>query len=211
MKVLLINSAELKERGFIDPICDALIETGVETNVKEYKEISDDFDFNIYNAVIISASPKGDNVNFEDRLRSFNWVKTTKLPVLGICAGHQFIGVLFGGELIRDRESEDGILTVQIKEADPIFEECGGELKVEQHHNDSVTLPINFKLLADSQRCKVQAIRHKERPLYGLQWHVERSNPAINEPPRAYARGFNLIQAALGPHLLLPVSECTFE
>jgi len=33
----------------------------------------------------------------------------------------------------------------------------------------------------------------------------------VHEPPRAYARGFNLIQAALGPHLLLPVSECTFE
>lgn len=175
MKILIINSAEPGNRSFVDPIQEALHKTEVTVHTKEHSEIPDD----TYDAVIISASSKGNNANFNARLKLLAWLRTTKLPVLGICAGHQLIGKLFGGELISDQESEDGISTVRVQKEDPIFEGYGDEFNVEQHHNDSITLPENFELLASSLRCRVQAIRHRERPLYGVQWHAEQSNPDI--------------------------------
>lgn len=180
MKILIINSAETGDRSFVDPIKEALLTTKVDIHIKEYSEmLKDCCDIDAYDAVIISASPKGNNANFDTRLKSFNWLRTTSLPVLGICAGHQLIGKLFGGELISDQESEDGISTVRIQKKDPIFEGCMDEFTVEQHHNDSITLPKDFDLLATSLHCRVQAIRHKTKPLYGVQWHAERSNPDI--------------------------------
>lgn len=178
MKILIINSAEPKDRNFVDPIQNALAETGT-IQVKEYSKIPNGCDINAFDAVVISASPKGNNSNFENRLKSFYWVKKTHIPVLGICAGHQFIGVLFGGHLIQNKEMEDGILSVEIEKEDPIFEGYNNKFKVEQHHNDSITLPDNFELLASSAKCKVQAIRHKKRPIYSVQWHAEKSTPKI--------------------------------
>ena len=106
-------------------------------------------------------------------------MKTFRGAVLGICAGHQLMGKLFGADLIRDQEAEDGLMSVQITQADPIFEGHEKELTAEQQHNDSITLPEDFDLIATSSKCRVQAMRHKERPLYSVQWHPEKSNPEI--------------------------------
>jgi len=190
MKIFIINSAEPEERGFVDPIKEALTGMNLDIEVREWREIPDDFDKDIYDAIIISASPKGDNSNFENRIKSFQWLKTTQKPVLGICAGHQFIGYIFGSDLIQNREMEDGISSVQIETNDPIFKGYEHEFEVEQHHNDSITLPDGFELLASSAQCKVQAIRHKERPIYSVQWHAERSNPEIIRNFVAIAKGF---------------------
>lgn len=190
MKILIINSAEPKDRDFVDPIKKILSEMKPHIDTGEWRKIFDDSDIEKYDAVIISASPKGNNANFEDRIKSFQWVKTTKKPVLGICAGHHFIGYIFGSQLIGNKEMENGILPVQIKTDDPIFKSHMNEIKVEQHHNDSITLPNEFELLANSDTCKVQAMRHKKKPIYSVQWHAERSNPEIIKNFIAIAMGF---------------------
>ncbi len=177
MKILIINSAEPKERGFVDPIVQALDGIDLEINICEWRKNSDDLDS--YDAIIISASPRGDNANFKDRIKAFNWLRTITKPVLGICAGQQFIGFIFGSDLIKNQEIEDGFFTVQIKADNPLFKGCKHEFEVEQHHNDSITLPDRFELLASSSKCKVQAICHKNKPIFSVQWHTERSNPEI--------------------------------
>ena len=175
MEVLIINSAEPEDQSFVDPIKGALVGTDTTVQVREYGEV---YDVNSFDAVIISASPKGDDI-VNDHRQNFEWLLTYQNPVLGICAGHQLIGTMFGGELKRDTEAEDGDIHIQIVKEDPLFKRHEGELKVEQHHNDSITLPADFELLATSDKCEVQAMRHKERPTYSVQWHAERSNPDI--------------------------------
>ncbi len=179
MTVLIINSAEPSERGFVEAIRNALVGLSVESVIEEYAEFIDAQDIKACDAVIISASPKGDNGNFKERLKSFQWLKKTKIPVLGICAGHQFIGAIFGGALISDAQSEDGITSVKIETPDPLFQESSRLITVEQHHNDAIALPEEFTLLASSSRCGVQAMRHQTKPIYSVQWHAERSNPDI--------------------------------
>ncbi len=175
-KILIINSAEPEVKSFTDPIAEELEGSAVRLELREWRELRGLNEIDPCDAVIISASPRGDNANFEERIQSFQWLKNTEIPVLGICAGHQFIGSVFGSELIREKEKEVGRHMVRVLSRDPVFEGFSNCLAAEQQHHDSITLPEKFVLLASSDRCRVQAIRHKERLIYGFQWHVEVSS-----------------------------------
>lgn len=177
--ILIINSAEPEERQFVDPIERYLSEQNASFVTREWREFIGADEVGPSSSVIISASPMGDNANFEERIRAFQWVKNVRVPVMGICAGHQFIGHIFGAELTRDRESEKGNVPVTILEDDPVFEGLGRVIDTEQQHHDSITLPNGFTLLASSGRCRVQSMRHTEKHIYGFQWHVEISNLEI--------------------------------
>jgi GMP synthase (glutamine-hydrolysing) len=179
MSTLIINSAEPDERRFVEPIERFLENQGTAFETRGWRDFLEVKILEMHESVIISASPMGDNANFNERIMAFQWVKKAAMPVMGICAGHQFIGHVFGAKLIRDRESEKGNIPVTIVEDDPVFEGLGPMIETEQQHHDSITLPENFRLLASSDQCLVQAIRHAEKPIYGFQWHVEISNLAI--------------------------------
>lgn len=179
MKVLIINSAQPPERNFADPIKTALDGMDLVITMGEWQNLPDLDELNEFDAIIISASPRGDNGNFQERIERFQWLKTVKTPVLGVCAGHQLIGTTFGGTLLQNQESEIGFLPVQVQVEDPLFAGHEASFNVEQCHNDSTTLPEDFVLLVSSPKCKVQAMRHKEKPIFSLQWHAEISNPEI--------------------------------
>lgn len=174
MKTLLINSAPYT-REFVDPIMKVLNEADISVNLIDYHNIPSNL--NLFDGVIISASPKGDDI-VETHIPYYQWIKNFQRPILGICHGHQFIGVMYGAKLIRDEQSEEGEFLIDIKENNPLFKGYCKSFMVEQHHNNSITLPKNFTLLASSKNCKVQAMVHKEKPIYTTQFHAEK-NPDI--------------------------------
>jgi len=95
-------------------------------------------------------------------------------PVLGICAGHQFMARFFGGKAEPAAIPEYGKVEIEVIEEDALFRNLPEKMIVWESHNDEVTeLPPNFTLLASSQNCRVQAMRHASRPLFGLQFHPE--------------------------------------
>jgi GMP synthase (glutamine-hydrolysing) len=186
LPVLIINSAAPGEPAFIRPILETIAsqvpvrrEMDLSTEVCHWTELKDTREIGNYSAVIISASPMGDNANFGERVQCFQWLRTAQMPVLGICAGHQFIGHTFGSRLIKDAEAEEGMHPVRIQSWDPLFTGFGEELNVMQQHRDAVSLPDNFILLARSGRCRVQAMKHQQLPIYGVQWHAEISTPRL--------------------------------
>jgi len=174
--ICIINSAEPGILEFTGPILEEVDKLGLKSNVLEWRDLRGQDTLPGYRAVFISASPMGNNANFQERIHSFKWLKSTTVPVLGICAGHQFIGHLFGGDLIPNSHSEEGLSMVSILQKDPIFKGMEQQISVVQQHLDSISLPPGFVLLASSERCKVQGIRHPEKPLYGVQWHAEISS-----------------------------------
>ncbi|MGC9343380.1 MAG: glutamine amidotransferase-related protein, partial [Bacteroidales bacterium] len=175
----IINSSQVGDTRFTEPLVRILEEYKISYKLQHWSEYSDVLELKPYDAVLISASPKGNNANFYHRLKAFQWLKTFDRPVFGICAGHQLTGVTFGSRLIRDFEGEEGLTEIKILKEDPIFEGSGESIIGEQHHNDSISLPEEFDLLASTEKCEVQAIRHKDRPIYTFQWHVEISNPEL--------------------------------
>ena len=179
IEVLIINTAEEDDYRFTDPILKAIKDQQVEANIKHWSELSGKLSIYPMDGVIISASPRGDNANFSKRLEVFRWLKTSEKPVFGICAGHQLIGATFGADLISNIEKEEGSVRVHILKDDPIFGGLKSGFLTHQDHEDSISLPPDFVLLANSENCRVQAMRHKTKPIYSVQWHAEISNPGL--------------------------------
>ena len=99
------------------------------------------------------------------------------IPVLGVCLGHQAIGEAFGAKIVHAPRIMHGKSdTVEIDESCPIFEGIGKTLEVGRYHSlviDNNSLPDNLKITAASDDGCIMAIRHKERPVYGIQFHPE--------------------------------------
>ena len=186
MKILIINSAPYTDE-FVEPIVRTIIKAAVKSELVGYDNIPEDLD--CYGGVIISASPKGDDI-IHAHLPYYQWIRSSLKPILGICHGHQFIGVLYGSDLIINKQSEDGEHLVSIEEDNPLFAGYERSFKVEQHHKDSITLPEEFRLLASSMRCRVQAMVHQVRPIYTVQFHAE-NNPRIILNFAEIAKGSN--------------------
>jgi len=96
------------------------------------------------------------------------------IPVLGICAGHQFMATHLGGKAGPSKVPEFGKMMVTVDDEDDIFKGLPTEFVAWESHNDEVTeMPAGFVALAHSDNCQIQAMRHKTKPLYGLQFHPE--------------------------------------
>ncbi|MDH7517604.1 MAG: GMP synthase subunit A [Candidatus Thermoplasmatota archaeon] len=103
------------------------------------------------------------------------YLEKAEFPILGICAGHQFMARFFGGDAKPSKIPEFGKIGLTLLvENEPLFEKVPKKSIVWESHNDEVTvLPKMFELLAESENCKIQAMRHKKKPFYGLQFHPE--------------------------------------
>jgi len=104
-------------------------------------------------------------------------VRKAKFPILGICYGHQIIGSAFGapmrdlGQMLRRFEK------VRIVRKHPLFDGLPSDLVVAESHRQELTkVPDEFHHLAQSTTSKVEAIVHQSKPVYGVQFHPERSN-----------------------------------
>jgi len=103
-----------------------------------------------------------------DRYDEFN------VPILGICLGHQLIAKHFGGKVGRGEKAEYSLVEIEILKADDIFNGLPKRLKVWESHMDEVKeLPREFELLARSEFCEVEAMKHRKLPIYGVQFHPE--------------------------------------
>ncbi|MDX1776898.1 MAG: gamma-glutamyl-gamma-aminobutyrate hydrolase family protein [Desulfobulbales bacterium] len=175
MKILAINSAPYTEE-FVEPIIQCLAEAGVKSETVGYRNIPSNLE--PYAGIIISASPKGNDI-VASHIPYFHWIKKCSIPVLGICHGHQVMGVVHGADLIMHEQSEDGECLVIIEKDTSLFVGLGMNFKVVQHHDYYITLPDDFKLLASSSRCRVQAMVHNSKPLYSVQFHAEKKPQII--------------------------------
>lgn len=99
-------------------------------------------------------------------------------PILGVCLGHQSICEVFGAkvtyakQLMHGKQSEMTIL-----KEDPIFEGLGESFKGARYHSlsaDRNTIPDELEVISiDGKDGEVMAVKHKEYPIYGLQFHPE--------------------------------------
>ena len=96
------------------------------------------------------------------------------LPILGLCYGHQLLAQLSNGKVKPAACKEYGIAQVSIDKPVGVLEGLSEKEKVWMSHGDTVfALPPDFETLAHTENCPVAAFRHKQKPIYGLQWHPE--------------------------------------
>jgi len=105
------------------------------------------------------------------------YIERAGVPILGICAGHQFIARHFGGGVAPGVTPEFGKMEITLTPegpSSPLLQGVPERSIVWESHNDEVAqMPDGFRLLASSPSCRVQAMEHATRPIYGLQFHPE--------------------------------------
>lgn len=141
-------------------------------------------------SVVVSGSER--LVSAEPLPQAFRemFLEVTK-PLLGICYGHQALALAWGAKVVK-KKLREGEETISLEASRNIFSDMGLFLTVHISHSEDVVkdgnLTKNFDILAYSNSCAVEAIGHKTRPLWGVQFHPERSGLAGRQLVRNFCR-----------------------
>lgn len=101
----------------------------------------------------------------------------SKIPILGICLGHQAICETFGANVTYAKQLMHGKQSiVTVDETENIFKDVSKKTKVARYHSlaaDEDTIPQCLKVIASTDDGEVMAVKHKKYKVYGLQFHPE--------------------------------------
>ncbi len=102
------------------------------------------------------------------------YLEELNVPILGICVGAQLIAEHFGGRSSTAKFPEYGKTEIFVDDADELFKGLPDKFIAWESHNDEIKeLGPELLPLAHSENCRYQAIKHKSRPIYGVQFHPE--------------------------------------
>ena len=112
-----------------------------------------------------------------DAIREF----TGKLPILGVCLGHQAIGAALGGKVVRAQRLMHGKTSVLHHDGRGVYAGLPGEFTVIRYHSLAIereTLPASLEVAATSEDGEIMGVRHRDlagtaTPLEGVQFHPE--------------------------------------
>jgi len=99
-----------------------------------------------------------------------------KIPLLGVCLGHQAIGEAFGGRVVRGAVPVHGKVT-EVRHANRrLFASCPMPMKTARYHSliiERSTMPGDLAIDAETADGAIMAVSHKKRPVFGIQFHPE--------------------------------------
>ena len=98
------------------------------------------------------------------------------IPLLGVCLGHQAIGEAFGGNVIRGPVPVHGKVTEVHHRGERLFANCPEPMQTARYHSlivERATLPECFTIDAESDDGAIMALTHRDRPMFGIQFHPE--------------------------------------
>ena len=99
-----------------------------------------------------------------------------KLPILGVCLGHQAIGAAFGGKIIRAQQLMHGKTSVISTTQQGIFAGLPAQFTVNRYHSLAIersSCPAELELSAWTDDGEIMGVRHRSLPIQGLQFHPE--------------------------------------
>ena len=126
-------------------------------------------------AIVISPGPgrpEGAGISM-DVIKTF----AGKAPILGVCLGHQSIGVCFGAKVIHAKKLMHGKTSEVRCDGEHIFKNLASRpMKAMRYHSlalERETLPDSLIITAETEDGEIMGIRHKEMPIFGIQFHPE--------------------------------------
>lgn len=155
---------------FVSPIVSA-VQPLEECEVKHFLDIEPS-GLGGYSKIVLSGTALKDHATLK-QVDKFNWIKACDKPILGICAGMQTIALVFGEPLTSCLQI--GMAEITTLKENPLFQ---GDFKAYVLHNYSVESCQTFETLAKSTKC-IQAIKHKQKNIYGVLFHPEVRNQEI--------------------------------
>lgn len=159
---------------------------GVEIRMEPFREVSLQRinELRPSHIILSGQSHPWDLYGREALAGTFDVIRNSSQPILGVCGGHQQMALAFGGQVglmkrigpgegYEGAQRERGYLPVETNRKG-IFEGLPSEITVWHSHCDEVkVMPEGFERSAWNETCPVQAMQHKSRPLFGVQFHPE--------------------------------------
>ncbi len=125
-----------------------------------------------YKGVILSPGPglPEESGNLLNVIKYYQ----TKLPILGICLGHQAIGQFYRAAIIKADKPMHGKFSQVLLENDYLFKDMPDNIRTVRYHSLILdNLPRNLEIIAKTENNEIMAIRHQTLNIRGLQFHPE--------------------------------------
>lgn len=175
IKLLMIDNYD----SFTYNIVQYLGELGAEVEVFRNDEITiDEIDAKLQagqlDRLMISPGPCSPNEAgiSVDAIKHF----AGKLPILGVCLGHQSIGAAFGGKIVRAQQLMHGKTSVITTTQEGVFAGLPAQFTVNRYHSlsiDRASLPDCLTLTARTDDGEIMGVKHKTLDIEGVQFHPE--------------------------------------
>jgi GMP synthase (glutamine-hydrolysing) len=168
MNILVIDCGSSKVPNIVKMLeeCGATVSVQILADKKKWSG----------DGVVISGAPilltEKDNSEY---LNLSYQIKTSKVPLLGICFGHQLIGLHYGAEIKKCNEDRDwqDVHFFRDTKLNLGFSEV---MKFKEDHCECITLPEEFDLVASSKTCENEMMKHQTKNIFGVQFHPEVSD-----------------------------------
>jgi anthranilate synthase/aminodeoxychorismate synthase-like glutamine amidotransferase len=147
--------------------CDVIVKRNDEISVAEAATLAPD-------RICISPGPgRPEDAGISNEIiRVLGW----KMPVLGVCLGHQCIGAVFGGEIVLAPRLMHGKTSPVQHRGTGVFEDLPNPFEATRYHSLIVrreTLPPSLEVTAETAEGEVMGLQHREFPIHGVQFHPE--------------------------------------
>ena len=99
-----------------------------------------------------------------------------RMPILGVCLGHQAIGQVYGGSIVRAPEPMHGKLSRMHHTGKSVFRGLNNDFLATRYHSltiDPPSMPASLEITATSEDGVIQGVMHKTHPVHGVQFHPE--------------------------------------
>lgn len=171
MSLLLLDNYD----SFTYNVYQLLSELGAEVEVIRHDQTTvPEVEAKHYEGIVISPGPgvpKDAGIS-EDLIRTLGG----KVPILGICLGHQAIGEVFGGKIVRAAEIIHGKVSPIRHNGRGLYAGLPQDVEVGRYHSliiDRATLPDCLEVTSELADGTIMGVRHKEMDIEGIQFHPE--------------------------------------
>jgi anthranilate synthase/aminodeoxychorismate synthase-like glutamine amidotransferase len=171
MKIILIDNYDSFTFNLYHYLSSPRIKVDVLRNDKiTHKQIIK----NKYDKIVISPGPGNPN-------QSGNCIKIVKslykkIPILGVCLGHQIIGQVFGSKIIQAKKLMHGKTSIIESNRIGILKNLPSRFEATRYHSliiDKKTLPKELEITAQTNDGTIMGVKHKKYNIHGVQFHPE--------------------------------------
>ena len=147
--------------------CEVIVKRNDKLNTEDIRDIEPD-------CIVISPGPCTPNeagVSVEV-IREFY----RELPILGVCLGHQSIGVAFGGKIVKAKRLMHGKTSQIYHTGKGVFKELPSPFTAVRYHSlviDKQSLPDVLEITAWAEDKDIMGVQHRDYPVFGIQFHPE--------------------------------------
>jgi anthranilate synthase/aminodeoxychorismate synthase-like glutamine amidotransferase len=172
MKILVIDNYDSFTYNLVQMIgtndnYELIVKRNDEINLEEIKKLNPD-------KILISPGPGKP----EDSKISLDIIRAlgTKVPILGVCLGHQAIGICYGAKVVKAKAPMHGKTSKITHLQKSIFKNLPQDFEATRYHSliiEKESMPDELEITASSEDGTIMGVRHKKYPVEGIQFHPE--------------------------------------